>query len=95
MALERAGLRAEDLAVIESNEAFASQACAVTDALQLDPARVNPNGGAVAIGHPIGASGAIILTKLVYELQRIGGGLGAATMCIGGGQGIALIVVAA
>ena len=92
VALQRAGLNAGDLDVIESNEAFAAQACAVTAALDLDPTKVNPNGGAVAIGHPIGASGAIILTKLVYELQRTGGGLGAATMCIGGGQGIALIV---
>ena len=92
VALQRAGLNVDDLDVIESNEAFAAQACAVTAALDLDPTKVNPNGGAVAIGHPIGASGAIILTKLVYELQRNGGGLGAATMCIGGGQGIALIV---
>lgn len=92
LALERAGLTAADLDVIESNEAFAAQACAVTRALGLDPAKVNPNGGAVALGHPIGASGAIILTKLVHELQRIGGRYGAATMCIGGGQGIALIV---
>lgn len=92
VALQRAGLNAGDLDVIESNEAFAAQACAVTAALDLDPAKVNPNGGAVALGHPIGASGAIILTKLVYELKRTGGGLGAATMCIGGGQGIALIV---
>ena len=94
LALDRAGLRVDDLDVIESNEAFAAQACAVSDALGFDPARVNPNGGAVAIGHPIGASGAIILTKLVHELQRTGGRLGAATMCIGGGQGIALIVEA-
>ncbi len=92
LALERAGLTAADLDVIESNEAFAAQACAVTRELDLDPAKVNPNGGAVALGHPIGASGAIILTKLVYELQRIGGRHGAATMCIGGGQGIAVVV---
>ena len=77
---------------MESNEAFAAQACAVTAELKLDPAKVNPNGGAVAIGHPIGASGAIITTKLLYELKRTGGRYGAATMCIGGGQGIALIV---
>ena len=95
VAMKRAGLTAEDLAVIESNEAFAAQACAVTAQLGLDPATVNPNGGAVAIGHPIGASGAIILTKLVYELQRTGGRYGAATMCIGGGQGIALILESA
>ena len=91
-ALQRAGLIAADLDVIESNEAFAAQACAVSAALGLDPARVNPNGGAVALGHPIGASGAIILTKLVHELQRSGGRYGLATMCIGGGQGIAVII---
>lgn len=91
-ALERARLSAGDLDVIESNEAFAAQACAVSCVLGFDPAKVNPNGGAVALGHPIGASGAIILTKLVYELQRVGGRYGLATMCIGGGQGIALIV---
>lgn len=93
-ALERAKLSVGDLDVIESNEAFAAQACAVSAELGFDPARVNPNGGAVALGHPIGASGAIILTKLVYELQRVGGRYGLATMCIGGGQGIALIVEA-
>ena len=91
-ALSRAGLSVDDLDVVESNEAFAAQACAVTAELKLDPAKVNPNGGAVAIGHPIGASGAIITTKLLYELKRTGGRYGAATMCIGGGQGIALIV---
>ncbi|THH38484.1 acetyl-CoA C-acyltransferase [Aliishimia ponticola] len=91
-ALSRAGLTVDDLDVIESNEAFAAQACAVTAQLGLDPAKVNPNGGAVAIGHPVGASGAIIATKLLYELKRTGGKYGAATMCIGGGQGIALIV---
>ena len=93
-ALQRAGLTAGDLDVIESNEAFAAQACAVTASLGLDPARVNPNGGAIALGHPVGASGAIILTKLVYELRRSGGRFGLATMCIGGGQGIAVIVEA-
>ncbi|MBY0137312.1 beta-ketothiolase BktB [Paracoccus yeei] len=91
-ALERAGLKVGDIDVIESNEAFAAQACAVGDRLGFDPARVNPNGGAIALGHPIGASGAIILVKLVYELRRVGGRYGLATMCIGGGQGIALIV---
>lgn len=95
VALERAGLTAGDLDLVESNEAFAAQACAVTAELGLDPARVNPNGGAVALGHPIGASGAIIATKLVYEMRRTGAQLGAATMCIGGGQGIALILEAA
>jgi len=91
-ALERAGLKVGDIDIIESNEAFAAQACAVGDRLGFDPARVNPNGGAIALGHPIGASGAIILVKLVYELRRVGGRYGLATMCIGGGQGIALIV---
>ncbi|SEK33608.1 acetyl-CoA C-acetyltransferase [Roseovarius nanhaiticus] len=91
-ALARAGLRVSDLDVIESNEAFAAQACAVTAELGFDPARVNPNGGAVALGHPIGASGAIILVKLLHELQRGGGRYGLATMCIGGGQGIAVVV---
>ncbi|MES2666238.1 MAG: beta-ketothiolase BktB [Pseudomonadota bacterium] len=91
-ALARAGLVVGDLAVIESNEAFAAQACAVTAQLGFDPARVNPNGGAVALGHPVGASGAIILIKLIHELQRTGGRYGLATMCIGGGQGIAVIV---
>jgi len=91
-ALERAGLSVADLDVIESSEAFASQACAVSAALGFDAAKVNPNGGAVALGHPIGASGAIILVKLVHELARCGGRYGLATMCIGGGQGIAMIV---
>lgn len=94
VALERASLSAGDLDVVESNEAFAAQACAVTKELGLDPARVNPNGGAVALGHPIGASGAIITTKLIYEMKRKRAIRGAATMCIGGGQGIALIVEA-
>ena len=91
-ALKRAGLSVADLDVIESNEAFAAQACTVTKELGLDPAKVNPNGGAVALGHPVGASGAIILVKLIAELHRTGGHYGLATMCIGGGQGIAVIV---
>lgn len=91
-ALERAGLTVADLDVIESNEAFASQACAVTRELGFAPEKVNPNGGAVALGHPVGASGAIILVKLIHELHRSDGRYGLATMCIGGGQGIALIV---
>ena len=91
-ALERAGLQVSDLDVVESNEAFAAQACAVSADLDLPTDKVNPNGGAVALGHPVGASGAIILTKLLYELERIGGRYGLATMCIGGGQGIAVIV---
>jgi acetyl-CoA C-acetyltransferase len=90
--LARTGLAVADLDVIESNEAFAAQACAVTQALQLPPEKVNPNGGAVALGHPVGATGALILVKLLYELQRSGGRHGLATLCIGGGQGIALAV---
>ncbi|ETX29067.1 beta-ketothiolase BktB [Roseivivax isoporae] len=94
-ALSRAGIEAQALDIVESNEAFAAQACAVTAELGLDPDRVNPDGGAVALGHPIGASGAIIATKLVHALRRTGARRGAATMCIGGGQGIALILEAA
>lgn len=90
--LERTGLKADDFAVIESNEAFAAQACAVNQVLELDPDRVNPNGGAIALGHPVGATGAIVTLKAIYELERIGGGKGLITMCIGGGQGIALAV---
>lgn len=93
-ALERAGLRTADLDVIESNEAFAAQACAVTKQLGLDPDKVNPNGGAIALGHPVGATGAIITTKLIHELKRTNGRYGLATMCIGGGQGVALIIEA-
>ncbi|GAB3629147.1 acetyl-CoA acetyltransferase [Pandoraea terrae] len=91
IALERAGLKAGDLDVIESNEAFAAQACAVTKALGLDPAKVNPNGSGISLGHPVGATGAIIATKAIYELHRTGGRYALATMCIGGGQGIAAI----
>ena len=91
-ALARAGLTIADMDVIESNEAFAAQACAVAAELGFPPEKTNPNGGAVALGHPIGASGAIILVKLLYELRRSGGRYGLATMCIGGGQGIAVIV---
>ena len=90
--LERTGLRAADFDVIESNEAFAAQACAVSRELDLDPAKVNPNGGAIALGHPIGATGAIITVKALYELARTGGRYGLVTMCIGGGQGIAMAV---
>ncbi len=90
-ALRKAGLTVADIDVIESNEAFAAQACAVAHDLGFDPAKVNPNGGAVALGHPIGASGAIIAIKAIYELHRIGGRYALATMCIGGGQGIAVI----
>ncbi|MFO1311227.1 MAG: acetyl-CoA C-acyltransferase family protein [Burkholderiales bacterium] len=91
-ALEKAGLKISDLDVIESNEAFAAQALGVTKELGLDPAKVNPNGGAVALGHPVGATGAILTVKAMYELQRTGGRYGLVTMCIGGGQGIAAII---
>lgn len=91
LALQRAGLTVNDLDVIESNEAFAAQACAVTRALGLDPAKVNPNGSGISLGHPVGATGAIIATKAIHELQRINGRYALATMCIGGGQGIAAI----
>ena len=90
--LERTGLSASDFDVIESNEAFASQALAVTKNLGLDPAKVNPNGGAIALGHPVGATGAIITVKALYELERIQGKRALITMCIGGGQGIALAI---
>lgn len=90
-ALERAGLTVADLDVIEANEAFAAQACAVTNELQLDPSKVNPNGSGISLGHPIGATGALITVKALYELQRIGGRYALVTMCIGGGQGIAAI----
>jgi acetyl-CoA C-acetyltransferase len=90
-ALLRAGLTVADMDVIESNEAFAAQACAVVKELGLDPAKVNPNGSGISLGHPIGATGAIITTKAIYELQRTGGRYALVTMCIGGGQGIAAI----
>ena len=90
--MERTGLSAEDFDVIESNEAFAAQALAVSKELGFDPAKVNPNGGAIALGHPVGATGAIITLKALYELHRIGGTRALITMCIGGGQGIALAI---
>lgn len=90
--LKRTGLTADDFDVIESNEAFAAQALAVNKNLGLDPAKVNPNGGAIALGHPVGATGAIITVKALYELERIGGSKALITMCIGGGQGIALAI---
>ncbi|VWD55231.1 3-ketoacyl-CoA thiolase [Burkholderia lata] len=89
--LARAGLTVSDLDVIEANEAFAAQACAVTQELGLDPAKVNPNGSGISLGHPIGATGALITVKALYELQRVGGRYALVTMCIGGGQGIAAI----
>ena len=90
--LTRTGLSLGDFDVIESNEAFASQALAVTKELGMDPAKVNPNGGAIALGHPVGATGAIITVKAMYELERTQGRLALITMCIGGGQGIALAI---
>ncbi|MFC4736495.1 acetyl-CoA C-acetyltransferase [Bacillus daqingensis] len=91
-ALERAGWGIDDLDVVEANEAFAAQSLAVVDDLKLDPAKVNVNGGAIALGHPIGASGARVLTTLLYELKRSGQSRGMAALCIGGGQGTALLV---
>jgi acetyl-CoA acetyltransferase family protein len=93
-ALERAGIRAADLRLVELNEAFAAQAIPCIDQLGLDPDIVNVNGGAIALGHPLGCSGARILTTLMHELRRRGGGYGLATMCIGVGQGIATVVEA-
>jgi acetyl-CoA acetyltransferase len=91
-ALERAGIGVDDLDLIELNEAFASQSIVCIDELGLDPARVNVNGGAIALGHPLGMSGARLITTLSHELRRTGGRWGLATMCIGVGQGIATIV---
>ncbi|EPJ91339.1 acetyl-CoA C-acyltransferase family protein [Pseudomonas psychrophila] len=91
LALKRAGLTIEDMDVIEANIAFAAQACAVMQELDMDPAKVNPNGSGIALGHPVGATGAIIATKAIHELHRIKGRYALATMCIGGGQGIAVI----
>jgi acetyl-CoA C-acetyltransferase len=91
LALKKAGLRLDQMDVIESNEAFAAQAIAVARGLELDMKKTNPNGGAIALGHPIGCSGAFIATKALYELQRTGGRYGLVTMCIGGGQGIAAV----
>ena len=91
LALKKAGLTLDQMDVIESNEAFAAQALAVTKVLGLDPAKTNVNGGAIALGHPVGCSGAFIATKALYELERVGGKYALVTMCIGGGQGIAVI----
>ncbi|MBV7377379.1 acetyl-CoA C-acyltransferase family protein [Maritimibacter dapengensis] len=90
--MKKTGLGVEDFDVIESNEAFAAQALAVSNELKFDPAKVNPNGGAIALGHPVGATGAIITVKAMYELERIGGSKALITMCIGGGQGIAIAI---
>ncbi|MBV8972142.1 MAG: acetyl-CoA C-acetyltransferase, partial [Sphingomonadaceae bacterium] len=91
-ALEKAGWTIADLDLIEANEAFAAQALAVGQELGIDPAKLNVNGGAIAIGHPIGASGARVLTTLLYEMQRRDAKKGLATLCIGGGMGIAMCV---
>jgi acetyl-CoA C-acetyltransferase len=91
VALQKAGLSLDKMDVIESNEAFASQSITVAKGLGLDPARTNPNGGAIALGHPVGATGGVIVTKLLHELIRVNGRYGMATMCIGGGQGITTI----
>ncbi|WP_070155101.1 beta-ketothiolase BktB [Sphingobium phenoxybenzoativorans] len=92
IALERAGLSLSDMDVIESNEAFAAQACAVSKTLGFDPEKVNPNGSGISLGHPVGATGAILTVKAAYELARTGGRYGLITMCIGGGQGIAMVI---
>ena len=91
LALQKAGLTTQDMDVIEANEAFAAQACAVSQELSLDPAKVNPNGSGISLGHPIGATGTLITVKALHELQRIKGKYALVTMCIGGGQGIAAI----
>lgn len=92
IALQRAGLKLSDIDVIEANEAFAAQACAVARQLDFDPARVNPNGSGISLGHPVGATGVILTVKALYELDRTGGRYGLVTMCIGGGQGIAMVI---
>jgi acetyl-CoA C-acetyltransferase len=89
--MKKTGLTVAQMDVIEANEAFAAQACAVTKDLGADPKKVNPNGSGISLGHPIGATGAIITVKALYELQRIGGRYALVTMCIGGGQGIAAV----
>lgn len=91
LALKRAGLSISDMSIIECNEAFAAQACAVARELDFDPAKVNPNGSGISLGHPVGATGAIISTKAIHELHRIDGRYALVTLCIGGGQGIAAI----
>jgi acetyl-CoA C-acetyltransferase len=91
-ALAKANLQLGDIDVIESNEAFAAQALGVNKELGLDPKKVNPNGGAIALGHPIGATGCLLTIKAMYELQRTNGRYALVTMCIGGGQGIAAVI---
>jgi acetyl-CoA C-acetyltransferase len=91
-ALKKAGWTVDDLDLIEANEAFAAQACAVNKDMGWDPAKVNVNGGAIAIGHPIGASGARVLVTLLHEMARRGAHKGLATLCIGGGMGVAMTV---
>ncbi len=90
--MERAGRSLDEVGVVELNEAFASQALAVMQDLELDPAKVNPNGGAIALGHPISATGAVITAKILSEMEREDHELGLVTLCIGGGQGIALLL---
>lgn len=92
VALQRAGLTLDQIDVIEANEAFAAQACGVAKELGFDPARTNPNGSGISLGHPVGATGAMLTVKMIYELQRTGKRYGMMTMCIGGGQGIAMVV---
>lgn len=92
IALERAGLSLDQIDVIEANEAFAAQACGVAKELGFNPARTNPNGSGISLGHPIGATGVILTVKAVYELKRTGGRYGLITLCIGGGQGIAMVI---
>jgi acetyl-CoA C-acetyltransferase len=91
IAMEKAGMGLDSIDVIESNEAFAAQAIAVARGLELDMKKTNPNGGAIALGHPVGASGAVLTVKAIYELHRTGGRYALVTMCIGGGQGIAAV----
>jgi acetyl-CoA C-acetyltransferase len=92
LALEKAGLKVSDLDLIESNEAFAAQACAVSKEMGFPAEKTNPNGSGISLGHPVGATGAILVTKAIYELQRTGGRYALITMCIGGGQGIAMVI---
>jgi len=91
LALQKAGLKLDQIDLVESNEAFAVQSLTVQKGLGLDPAKTNVNGGAIALGHPVGATGAVIVTKLLHEMQRTNVRYGMATMCIGGGQGITTI----